>query len=71
MNIQYKQIFLILVILSIITSINCVSAIDDINTNITISDVTKAYISPDGNDDLGDGSQENPYNSLRHAIDYT
>ena len=71
MNRRYKQILLILVILSIITSINCVSAIDDINTNITSSDTSEAYISPDGNDHLGDGSQENPYNSLRHAIDYT
>lgn len=71
MNRRYKQILLILVILSIITSINCVSAIDDINTNITSSDTSEAYISPDSNDDLGDGSQENPYNSLRHAIDYT
>ena len=71
MNRRYKQILLILVILSIITSINCVSAIDDINTNITSSDTSEAYISPDGNDHLGDGSQGNPYNSLRHAIDYT
>ena len=71
MNRQYKQILFILVILSIITSINCVSATDHINTNITSSDTSEAYISPDGNDDLGDGSQKNPYNSLRHAIDYT
>ena len=71
MNRRYKQILLILVILSIITSINCVSATDHINTNITSSDTSEAYISPDGNDDLGDGSQKNPYNSLRHAIDYT
>lgn len=71
MNRRYKQILFILVILSIITSINCVSATDEINTNITSSDTSEAYISPDGNDDLGDGSQENPYSSLRHAIDYT
>ena len=71
MNRRYKQILFILVILSIITSINCVSATDEINTNITSSDTSKAYISPDGNDDLGDGSQKNPYSSLRHAIDYT
>ena len=58
MNRRYKQILLILVILSIITSINCVSATDHINTNITSSDTSEAYISPDGNDDLGDGSQE-------------
>lgn len=71
MNRRYKQILFILVILSIITSINCVSATDEINTNITSSDTSEAYISPDGNDDLGDGSQKNPYSSLRHAIDYT
>ena len=71
MNIQYKQIILLFVILSIIATINCVSAIDDINTNITSSDSFEAYISPDGDDNLGDGSQENPYNSLRYAINYT
>ena len=71
MNRRYKQILFILVILSIITSINCVSATDEINTNITSSDTSEAYISPDGNDDLGDGSHKNPYSSLRHAIDYT
>ena len=71
MIIQYKQIILLFVILSIIATINCVSAIDDINTNITSSDSFEAYISPDGDDNLGDGSQENPYNSLRYAINYT
>ena len=71
MNRRFKQILLILVILSIITTINCVSAIDDINTNITSSDAFETYISPDGNDDSGDGSLENPYKSLRHAIDFT
>ena len=71
MNIKYKRIALLLVILSIIATINCVSAIDDINTTITSSDSFEAYISPNGDDNLGDGSHENPYNSLRTAIDYT
>lgn len=71
MKIQYKQILLLLALLSIITTINCVSATDDINDTMTISDTFKAYISPDGDDDLGDGSQKNPYNSLRYAIDHT
>ena len=71
MNRHYKQILLFLVILSVITTINCVSAINDVNTSMTSSDTFEAYISPDGDDDLGDGSQTNPYNSLRHAIDYT
>ncbi len=71
MNRRCKQILLLLVILSIITTVNCVSAIDDSNFNITNTDSFEAYISPNGDDDLGDGSQENPYNSLRHAINYT
>ena len=71
MNRRYKRILLLLVILSIITTINCVCASDDMNTNITGSDSFEAYISPDGNDYSGDGSQGNPFNSLRHAIDYT
>ena len=71
MNRRYKQILFLLVILSMITTINCVSAIDNINTNITSFDTSEVYISPDGDDDLGDGSSKNPYNSLRHAIDYT
>ena len=68
MKIQFKQILLLLVILSIMTTMTCVSAIDD---NSTSSDSSEVYISPNGDDDLGNGSQKNPYNSLRHAIDYT
>ena len=68
---RYKKILFLLVILSIIATITCVSAVDDINTNITSSDSPEAYISPNGDDNLGDGSQKNPYNSIRHAIDYT
>ena len=71
MNMKYKQILLILAILSIITTINCVSAIDNINDNITSSDTFEVHISPIGDDDLGNGSQENPYKSLRYAIDST
>jgi hypothetical protein len=70
MNRQYKRIIVLLAILSIIATINCVSAIDDIDTNVTSSDSFEAYISPDGNDDSGDGSQENPYNSIKNAIDH-
>ena len=71
MNRRLKQILLLLVILSIVTTINVVSATDNLDTNITSSDTFEAYISPDGNDYSGDGSAGNPYNSLRHAIDYT
>ena len=49
---RYKQILFLLVILSIITTINCVSATNDINTNMTSSDIVEVFISPDGNDDL-------------------
>ena len=71
MNRPNKQILLIIVILSIITTINCVSAIDNNNTIISSSDTIEAYITPNEDDNLEDGSQENPYNSLRHAINYT
>ena len=71
MNRPNKQILLIIVILSIITTINCVSAIDNNNTIISSSDTIEAYITPNGDDNLEGGSQENPYNSLRHAINYT
>ena len=71
MNMQFKQILLFLVIMSIIATITCVSAIDYNDTNITSSDSFEVHISPNGDDNLGDGSQKNPYNSLRHAIDYT
>ena len=71
MNMHFKQIAFILVILSIMATVNCVCAIDDINDNLTVSDSSNAYISPDGDDDSGDGSQKNPYNSLRTAINYT
>ncbi len=71
MNRRFKKILLLLIILSVIITINCVSATDDFDTNISSSDTFEAHISPDGNDDLGDGSQKNPFNSLRYAIDYT
>ena len=71
MNIQSKQILLILAILSIIATVNCVSAINDNNVNLTDSESFEMYISPDGDDNLGDGSQKNPFNSIGHAINYT
>ena len=71
MNKLYKKILLILVILSVMTTITSVSAINDINDTISSQNTSQAYISPEGNDDSGDGSEKNPYNSIRHAIDYT
>ncbi len=71
MNKHFKRTLVILVILSIMATINCVNAIDNSTSNITSYDSSEAYIAPNGNDDLGDGSQTNPYNSLRHAINYT
>ena len=68
---QYKRILLLLVILSIITTISCVSAIDDSNANITSSDTSEAHISPTGDDSSGDGSEKNPYNSIGYAINHT
>ncbi|WP_405298149.1 hypothetical protein [Methanobrevibacter sp.] len=68
---QYKRILLLLVILSIMTTVSCVSAIDDNNSNITSSDTFEVHISPTGDDDSGDGSEKNPYNSIGHAINHT
>ncbi len=59
----------LLAILSIIATINCVSAMEENNTDIVGSDSFEVYISPTG-DDLGDGSQKNPYNNLRNAINH-
>ena len=70
MNRRYKRILLLLVILSIMATISCVSAIDDINGNITSPDSSEAYISPNDGDELRDGSQENPYNNLKDAINH-
>lgn len=67
MNKLYKKILLILVILSVMTTITSVSAINDINDTISSQDTSQAYISPEGNDDSGDGSEKNPYNSIRHV----
>ena len=64
---QYKLIVMLLVILSIIATLNCVSAIDDINTNITSPDSFGAYISSSNDEDLGYGSQENVY-SIKDAV---
>lgn len=71
MNKRYHQILFLLVIISVITAMNCASATDDIDTNITSTDAFEVHISPAGNDDLGDGSSENPFNNLGYAINYT
>ena len=68
---QYKLMALLLVFLSVIATLNCISAIEDISTNITSHDSFEVHISPDGDDDLGDGTRENPYNSLIKAMNYT
>ena len=65
MNKRYNRILLLLVILSIIATINCVSAIYDADVNITSSDSSEFYVLPN-NDNLGDGSQ----NDLKYAIDH-
>ena len=70
MNRRFAHILLLLFILSVIVTINCVSATDDIDVNITSSDSFEAYISPEGNDVSGDGSQQNPYNSIENAINH-
>lgn len=67
---KYKLIVMLLVIISIIATINCVSAIDDVDAHIASPDSSEAYISPNGDDDSGDGSQRNPYNSLKYAINH-
>ena len=71
MNKRYLQILFLLAIISVITAMNCVSAIDNNDANITSSDVFEVHISPEGSDDLGDGSSKNPFNSLGHVISYT
>lgn len=68
---RYLEILLLLVILSVITAMNCVSATDNIDTNMSNSDTFEVHISPEGNDDLGDGSSENQFKSLGYAISYT
>ena len=68
MNRQYKLLALLLVTLSIMMTLSCASAMDDTDTNITASNPSEAYISPDGSDDAGDGSQNNPYSSIKNAI---
>ena len=55
-------------ILSVILTVSCVSAVEE---NITSSDSFEVYISPDGDDNLGDGSPQNPYASIGYAINST
>ena len=68
MKIAYKKILILLVILSVIATLNCISAADDINAS---TDSVKAYVSPAGDDSLGDGSTNNPYKSIGYVIDHT
>ena len=65
MNMRYKKIAVFLLILSVILTVSCVSAVEE---NITSSDSFEVYISPDGDDNLGDGSPQNPYASIGYAI---
>ena len=48
MNKRYLQILFLLAIISVITAMNCVSAIDNNDANITSSDVFEVHISPEG-----------------------
>jgi len=68
MNWIYKRILLFLAVFSIIMTITCVSAVENTNTTLGDSVTSDAYVSPNGNDVSGDGSQKNPYNSLNHAL---
>lgn len=68
MNMRYKKIAVFLLILSVILTVSCVSAVEE---NITSSDSFEVYISPDGDDNLGDGSPQNPYASIGYAINST
>ena len=65
---RYKKIAVFLLILSVILTVSCVSAVEE---NITSSDSFEVYISPDGDDNLGDGSPQNPYASIGYAINST
>ena len=66
---KYKLTLLLLLIVTIIATASCASAIDDADANITSSNSIESYVSPQGND-LGDGSQANPYNNLKDAISH-
>ncbi len=61
-------------ILITISAISCVSAMDiDSNSSEIISDtnpqeLSEIHVSPDASDERGDGSSQNPFKSLEHAI---
>lgn len=61
-------------ILTIVSAISCVSAMDsDSNSSEIISDtnpqeLSEIHVSPDASDEMGDGSSQNPFKSLVHAI---
>lgn len=63
-----------MIILSIISAISCVSAIDhDSNSSEIISDsaageVSEIHVSPDASDETGDGSSQKPFKSLECAV---
>lgn len=63
-----------MILLSVICTISCVSAIDhDSNSSEIISDsvpgeLSEIHVSPDGSDDAGDGSLQKPFKSIEHAV---
>lgn len=73
-NNRFKRLALFLLIMFIIVTISCVSAIDcDSNSSEIIGDSAMAelsdiHVSPDASDEMGDGSSQNPFKSLECAI---
>ncbi|MDO5860040.1 hypothetical protein [Methanobrevibacter sp.] len=69
-----KRLGLLLIILSVICTISCVSAVDyDSNSSEIISDsapveLSEIHVSADASDEMGDGSSQNPFKSLGYAI---
>ncbi len=59
-----KRIFLILAILSLVLTVNVAFA-----ENETVSLNEDIYVSVDGSDSLGDGSVDNPYQTLNYTIE--
>lgn len=58
-----NKIFLTLAILSLILTVNVAFA-----ENVTVNSNEDIYVSMDGSDSLGDGSVDNPYQSLNYSI---
>lgn len=66
-----KKLFVLFVIVSLVLSINSVFAEDNqLNDENIISgnSTSDIYVSNDGSDSLGDGSQLNPFKTLNHTI---